>query len=634
MPCAKKILCVTDLRHAEYYGMLDTFDMLYQKSKDGFEFKKLMPLVLSRNNILLAYRNIKANAGSMTAGTDRKSIDDIRRFSPEVVVEKVRKIVTGSEHGYRPKPVRRKEIPKPNGKMRPLGIPCIWDRLIQQCFKQILEPICEAKFSNNSYGFRPERSVEDAISRTYSLIQNSHLHYVLEFDVKGFFDNVNHSKLLRQLWTMGIQDKQVLFVIKRMLKAPVRLEDGTMEFPDRGTPQGGIISPLLANVVLNELDHWVDSQWQEHPLVKQYSRWRTIRNKPVFDRSHGYRKMRTTNLKEMYIIRYADDFRIFCRHKTEAESAMLAVTEWLEERLKLEVSSEKTRIVNVRKRYSEFLGFKIGTQWKRNRYLIKSHISDKRLSALEEKLVTQAKHITKPTEGRNLTQEIGLYDVMVLGLQNYYRIATCVSLDLRKVHRRVMFVLTNRLRTERGELLKKDGGTMSPFEKERYGDSAMVRFVDGSERMIYPVAYIKYKTAIAVSPDVCRFTPVGRSKIHRTLDIDQTLLSSLREERIYNRSIEFFDCRLSRLSGQRCRCSICGEPFQNPEEIYGYYMNPLALGGIDRYRNITLINKKYLSLLTSDDPNTIASELKRLKIDDNTAVKINKMRTLSQRFVF
>ena len=253
---------------------------------------------------------------------------------------------------------------------------------------------------------------------------------------------------------------------------------------------------------------------------------------------------------------------------------------------------------------------------------------------MEEKLVTQAKHITRPTEGRNLTQEIGLYDVMVLGIQNYYRIATCVSLDLRKVHRRVMFVLTNRLRTERGELLKKDGGTMSPFEKERYGDSAMVRFVDGSERMIYPVAYIKYKTAIAVSPDVCRFTPVGRSKIHRTLDIDQTLLSSLREERIYNRSIEFFDCRLSRLSGQRCRCSICGEPFQNPEEIYGYYMNPLVLGGIDRYRNITLINKKYLSLLTSDDPNTIASELKRLKIDDKTALKINKMRTLSQRFVF
>ena len=112
--------------------------------------------------------------------------------------------------------------------------------------KQILEPICEAKFSNNSYGFRPNRSVEHAISRTYSLLQRAHLHYVLEFDIKGFFDNVNHSKLIRQLWALGIQDKQLLFVIKRILKAPIRMPDGSTVYPTKGTPQGGIISPLLA----------------------------------------------------------------------------------------------------------------------------------------------------------------------------------------------------------------------------------------------------------------------------------------------------------------------------------------------------------------------------------------------------
>ena len=115
-----------------------------------------------------------------------------------------------------------------------------WTALVQQCIKQILEPICEAKFSNNSYGFRPNRSVEHAISRTYSLLQRAHLHYVLEFDIKGFFDNVNHSKLIRQLWTLGIQDKQLLFVIKRILKAPIRMPDGSTVYPEKGTPQGGI----------------------------------------------------------------------------------------------------------------------------------------------------------------------------------------------------------------------------------------------------------------------------------------------------------------------------------------------------------------------------------------------------------
>ena len=143
----EKLLCVDDLRHAEYYHMQNTFDDLYSRSQSRETFTNLMELVLSRENILLAYRNIKSNDGSYTPGTDDLTIRDIGRLTPDDVVEKVRFILTGSKHGYRPKPVRRKDIPKPNGSTRPLGIPCIWDRLIQQCIKQVMEPICEAKFS-------------------------------------------------------------------------------------------------------------------------------------------------------------------------------------------------------------------------------------------------------------------------------------------------------------------------------------------------------------------------------------------------------------------------------------------------------------------------------------------------------
>lgn len=239
MPKKNKTLCVDDLRHAEYYGMQPVFDELYHRSLEGENFTDLMDLILSRDNILLAYRNIKANGGSYTAGTDNKNISDIGCLPPETVAEKVRFIVTGSQHGYRPKPVRRKDIPKPNGKTRPLGIPCIWDRLVQQCIKQVIEPICEAKFSDNSYGFRPNRSVEHAVQKTYTMLQRMNLHYVIEFDIKGFFDNVNHSKLMRQIWAMGIHDKQLIFIIKRILKAPIRMPDGTTLIPDKGTPQVG-----------------------------------------------------------------------------------------------------------------------------------------------------------------------------------------------------------------------------------------------------------------------------------------------------------------------------------------------------------------------------------------------------------
>ena len=214
----KNLLCVDDLRRAEYYQMQTTFDDLYSKSKNGEKFQNLMLLILSRENILLAYRNIKSNGGSKTQGTDNVVIDDIGKLSADEYVEKLRFIVAGSKHGYRPKAVRRKEIPKPNGKLRPLGIPCMWDRLVQQCIKQVMEPICEAKFSENSYGFRPLRSVEHAIQRVYQLMQRANLHYVVEFDIKGFFSvYIEIIQVLLLMESIGFDTKYLDKAVKQML---------------------------------------------------------------------------------------------------------------------------------------------------------------------------------------------------------------------------------------------------------------------------------------------------------------------------------------------------------------------------------------------------------------------------------
>jgi len=622
----KKVLCMDAQRHAEYYGMQQTFDELYAKSKAGEVFNGLMELVLSPDNIMLAYRNIKTNTGSYTAGTDKQNIGDIGRLPPAEVIGKVRKIVTGSEHGYRPKPLRRKDIPKPNGKTRPLGIPCIWDRLVQQCIKQILEPICEAKFSNNSYGFRPNRSVEHAISRTYSLLQRAHLHYVLEFDIKGFFDNVNHSKLIRQLWTLGIQDKQLLFVIKRILKAPIRMPDGSTVYPTKGTPQGGIISPLLANVVLNELDHWVDSQWVEHPVANRYGTHRIIRTSEVFDKSKGYQKMRETNLKEMFIVRYADDFRIFCRNREDAEKTMEAVTKWITERLKLEVSPEKTRIVNVRKRYSEFLGFKIMVYRKGEKYVVKSHICDKKLHLEESKLVEQAKRIAKPAHGRTQPDEIGLFDEMVLGIQNYYRIATCISLDCRKIHRRVMTVLTNGLKERQGSRLVRNGRKLTVFESQKYGKSKSLRYVKGTDEPVYPISYIRHSIPLSRKRAINCYTPAGRKGLHDNLKINVNLMLALMRQPIGNRSVELADNRISLFSAQYGKCAVTGMPFLTTDEIHCHHIKPKKYGGNDSYENLVLINKLVHRLVHAETVETITYYLEVCNLNKKQMEKLNALR--------
>lgn len=220
------------LRNAEYYNLQEVFDKLYSDSKLGKKFQNLMSLILADKNICLAYRNLKKNSGSKTAGTDRRTIKHLEVWDEERLISYVHKRLKW----YIPQPVRRVEIPKENGKTRPLGIPTIADRLIQQCIAQVLEPICEAKFHNRSFGFRPNRSQENAIATAYMFAQRQNLHYVIDLDIKGFFDNVQHGKLLKQIWALGIRDKKLISIISSMLKAEV----AGIGFPQQGTPQGGL----------------------------------------------------------------------------------------------------------------------------------------------------------------------------------------------------------------------------------------------------------------------------------------------------------------------------------------------------------------------------------------------------------
>jgi group II intron reverse transcriptase/maturase len=441
------------LRHAEYYDMQAVFDQLYAKSKEGKSFHNLLEIINSRENILLAYRNIKRNDGSLTQGTDKNTINDIAKMAQKKFVERIQNKLAH----YKPKPVRRVEIPKENGKVRPLGIPSIWDRIVQQSILQVLDPICEARFNDHSYGFRPNRSAEHAIADYMKRVNLQKLYFVVDVDICGFFDNVNHAKLIKQMWTMGIRDKRLLVIIRKMLKAPIIKPDGSVEIPTVGCPQGGLCSPILSNIVLNELDWWIASQWETAKAIEKYAHHK--------DKGSAFKELRKTKLKEVYIVRYADDFRIFCKTRSAADKIFVATQNWLKERLKLEISAEKSKVTNLKKVSAEFLGFKFKAIKKAGKRVINSWMSDKAEKKVTQKLKDQIKQIQKPHES-SIGKEVWKYNTMVIGVHNYYRIATHIAISCRKIARTVNTAIKNRLEgVERQGELDPKGYTGTKYGK-------------------------------------------------------------------------------------------------------------------------------------------------------------------------
>lgn len=604
------------IRYTEYYDLQSTFDGLYADSLNGKTFQNLMSLIASEENIKLAYRTIKGNKGSGTPGVDKRTIKDLATLREEQFVRLIQKQFSW----YTPRPVKRVEIPKPNGKTRPLGIPTIVDRMVQQCILQVLEPICEANFHERSNGFRPNRSTEHAIAQCCRLMQIQHLHYAVDIDIHGFFDNVNHGKLIRQMWEMGIRDKKLLCIVKQMLKAQVVLPDGTRITPTKGTPQGGILSPLLSNIALNELDWWVTSQWEEMPTHYDYKTRKNAHGTDI--KSHTYRALRRSNLKEMYIVRYADDFKIFCRSRKDAEKAFQATRLWLKDRLGLEISPEKSKVINLKQRYSEFLGFKMKVYPKGKKYVVCSHMSDKAIKQAKEKISTAIRAIQNPADDRAQYIAIQGYNSVVAGLHNYYRLATHISVDFPKLAYGLKLQMTNRLRelTPKGKLER-------GFIKEKYGKSKQLRFLNGHP--LIPIGYIRTRDAQHKKKSVNRYTPEGRAEIHKNLGINTDTMIWLMQNPVLDKTIEFADNRISLFAAQYGRCAITGVDLM-PYDIRCHHKVPLENGGTDEYSNLVLITEATHILLHATLQETIQKYLKGLQLNKKQLEKLNKLRKLAE----
>jgi group II intron reverse transcriptase/maturase len=371
---------------------------------------ELLERILERDNLNRAYKRVYANKGA--SGVDGVTVEELLSYLKENKAELLESI---RARKYKPQPVRRVEIPKENGKKRPLGIPTVVDRVIQQAIAQMLIPIYEEQFSNSSYGFRPGRSCEQAIVRSLELI-NDCCDWVVDIDLERFFDTVHHDRLMNII-SRTVTDGDVISLIRKFLVSGVmvgeRYEDTTI-----GMPQGGNLSPLLANIMLNELDKELEA-------------------------------------RGINFVRYADDCNIFVRSEKAAERVMKSITDFIERKLGLKVNAEKSKV--GRPNEIKFLGFGY-FHGKDGKYQARPH--SKSVLKLKRKL----KALTKRNWSISLDVRLTKIKQLCMGWVNYFRIAKMktvlaeIDQKLRKRIRIIIWKQWKKIRT-RYEALRKLGAS-------------------------------------------------------------------------------------------------------------------------------------------------------------------------------
>jgi RNA-directed DNA polymerase len=364
-------------------------------------FGDLFNLVYDLDFLAEAWWRVRSNAGSRTPGIDQATVAGIENRPGGVgaFLDQIRDLLKSGE--FRPDPVRQVMIPKKSGKLRKLGIATVADRVVQAALKLVLEPIFEADFQPCSYGFRPNRRAHDAIAEIHHLASGSRdYHWILEADIRACFDEIGHAALMDRL-RARITDKRVLALVKAFLKAGVMTADGNREESYTGTPQGGILSPLLANIALSALDDHFTRCWQQMGTAWQRS------------------KRKRNGLGNWRLIRFADDFVVMVSGERRHAEALREEAAAVLAPLGLRLAEEKTRVVHIDEGF-DFLGFTIRRMRKRGtqKHYVYTVPSKKAIQAVKDKVSAKTYRSTRHQSPEALIQGINR---ALTGWANYFR---------------------------------------------------------------------------------------------------------------------------------------------------------------------------------------------------------------------
>ena len=584
-------------------------DKLYQHSKKVYDeggrpaLKGLLEIMSAEATIITAIHNIKSNHGSETPGVDSKTMRDYLQHSHSWVI---RDIQSAFKH-FEPQKIRRVYIDKPGkAEKRPLGIPTIRDRIVQECMRIVLEPIFEAQFFAHSYGFRPMRDAPMALERAKLLVHHTGYHWIVEGDISKCFDRIDHAILLKRLYHMGIRDRRVLQIIKAMLKTGVMDE---CEVNEEGTPQGGLISPLLANVYLDIMDEWITKQWEikktEYPFSKPYRK---------------YKGLRRTALIPGFLVRYADDFIIITDTRAHAEDWKKRLQIFLHSKMKLTLSPEKTLITDIRKKYIKFLGYeyKVVPGKARKGYIPRTIPERDRLRRKTDKIAHDIKKIPHYYSREQMVDAINRINSQIRGIIQYDQCCTWVNISMKKYSRRLQFVARRRLTQYKGKWIPAIQTQNLPRVHQQYKQ----KIPSMKYRDIYigftALSFCKWEKTIPKKEEETPYTEAGRQlffertkkkRIHARLD-EMYSEKSARATRYGQwgklNNFEFIMNRAYALNRDKLKCRVCGG-WLISSMPWAHRVNPnLPLNKVNRVNNLISLHKKCLDAV--NNPNYDISE--------------------------
>lgn len=552
--------------------------------------------------IVTAVHNIKSNKGSKTAGVDEIKMDSYLQMPKQELID----LIQRKFHKYQPKPARRVYIPKSNGKQRPLGIPSAIDRVVQECMRIVLEPICEAQFYPHSYSFRPYRAQKHAIRDIVNVINAGCRSpdqpvWAVEGDIKGCFDNINHRLLLQKLWRMGIHDKRVLSIIKAMLKAGY-IESGIYYATTIGSPQGSILSPLLSNVYLNDFDWYIGRSYMEpHRQCKH--------------KCNDTRRLKWSGITPKYNYRFADDWVILTSTQAEALRLKRQLTKYFRYRMKLDLSQEKTYVTDLRTDGIHFLGFVVKAERKRktpdpatwSETLVGKPFPD--MNRLTKKICNLSKEVRRIglfAQPNTQAAQIQYVNSIIMGLAQYLQPSICSAayhaID-RRVNNTALAVWKN-LFPKRYNQMQVPLQTLCnlPHRHEGYKSKTFAIEIEGKWFGITCafITHAKYETR-PFNQHMTPYTEEGRRIYvsyrtkHKPLPCDRPsintpediLLSAYARGKGWKANFEYFMNREYAYNRDKGKCKCCGRYFSDNLPKHCHHVNnKLPVEKINKVSNL------------------------------------------------